>query len=487
MSVDADPDTTKTPGSKGAGLEDGLLRAARSCFETGGLQALCELTRVACVSPAYDADWLERGEILRAAGMLAEWFEGRALEGSSVEVVTIEGRTPLLLAEVGATGGRPGSTALVYGHLDKQPPLGGWREGLQAFEPVLEGDRLYGRGTADDGYSLFAATAAIEALQREGAGHPRVVVLIEASEESGSPDLPAYLDALSSRIGRPSVVVCLDSGCATYDRLWVTTSLRGVISATLRVEVLEQGVHSGAAGGIVPSSFRLLRRLLDRIEDPSTGEMLVPELHVPLPERRRLEIERLVGELGEAAAGTFPSVPGLELSGAGPLDRVVRGTWEPSLSVTGADGLPPVGEAGNVLRPFTALKLSIRTPPTCDVAAAAAAVEERLLADPPEGARVSLAWDSPGSGWESPEPSPWLDEALEEASLECFGRPPGAIGVGGSIPFLAELSSRYPGAQLVATGVLGPESNAHGPNEFLHVPTAVALAGCLAHLLRAVP
>ncbi len=483
-----DPDTIGPLAAGSARAADELLGLARACFEEAGLEALGDYTRIACVSPAYDAAWREHGEIGRAARLLAEWFEGRGLERSSVEVVTLGDRTPLLLAEVGATDeSRSGSTALVYGHLDKQPPLGGWREGLGAFEPVREGDRLYGRGTADDGYALFAATAAVEALQRGGAGHPRVVVLVESSEESGSPDLPAYLDALAGRIGRPSVVVCLDSGCATYDRLWVTTSLRGVVSATLRVEVLEQGVHSGSAGGIVPSSFRLLRRLLDRVEDSTTGDLLVPELHVALPERRRREIERLAEELGDAAAGSFPSVPGLELSGSSPVERVVRGTWEPSLSVTGVEGIPPLGEAGNVLRPFTALKLSFRIPPGCDVAAAAAAVEARLLADPPEGARVTLTWDAPGSGWEAPEAAPWLEDALREASLACFGRPPGATGEGGSIPFLAELSARYPGAQLVATGVLGPESNAHGPNEFLHVPTAVAVAGCVAHLLRVVP
>lgn len=461
---------------------------ARDGFERGALRALCEYTEIACLSPAFDPAWREHGAIARAAELLRTWCADRMLPGAAVEIVELLGRSPVLLAELPASDpARRRSTSLVYGHLDKQPPLGMWRDGLAPFRAVREGDRLYGRGTADDGYATFAAFAAFEALARTGTGHGRLVLLVESGEESGSPDLDAYLDALSGRIGQPGLVVCLDSGCVTYDRLWVTTSLRGNIVATLRVDVLEEGVHSGSAGGIVPSSFRVLRCLLDRIEDARSGELLLPELHADPPAHRRTEAELLASELGEVAAGTFPAVPGLELLGADPADRVLRGTWGPALAVTGADGLPQVGEAGNVLRPFTAVKISIRLPPGCDARRAMRAVGDALTTDPPHRASVELTWESPGDGWDAPAPAAWLARALGEASTACFGAPPRSMGLGGSIPFMATLGKRYPGAQILATGVLGPESNAHGPNEFLHLPTAGAVAGCVAHVLGTAP
>lgn len=466
-----------------------LLRdAVRASFERDVLPDLCAYTAIACLSSAFDPSWQESGEIRRAAQLLRSWCARRSVPGASVEVVELAGRSPVLFAEVAASDPeRAGSTALVYGHLDKQPPLGTWRTGLEPFRAVREGDRLYGRGTADDGYATFAAFEAFAALAATGTPHGRLLLLVESGEESGSPDLASYLDALSARIGQVDLVVCLDSGCVTYDRLWVTTSLRGNIVATLRVDVLEQGVHSGSAGGIVPSSFRVARALLDRIEDARTGAMLLDELQAEIPRHRRDEAELLGSEYGAGAGGTFPTVDGLQLAGDDPADRVLRGTWGPALAVTGADGLPTLAEAGNVLRPYTALKLSIRLPPGCSARRAMDAVDAAVTTGPPHGARVQLTWESPGDGWDAPAMAPWLTDALEQASLACFGAPPRSMGLGGSIPFLATLGTRFPGAQILATGVLGPGSNAHGPDEFLHLPTAEAVTASVAHVLGALP
>src|SRR5882762_10533233 len=186
----------------------------------------------------------------------------------------------------------------------------GWGEGLGPWTPVRRGNRLYGRGAGDDGYAAFAALTAIEALQAQGVRHSRCVVLIEASEESGSPDLPAYVEKLAERI-RPGLVVCLDSGCGDYEHLWATTSLRGVVSGTLKVEVLGEGVHSGAASGIVPSSFRLLRQVLDRLEDHRTGKILVEECHVEIPPGRLAEVRAVATVLGDEVLRRFPLVPGM--------------------------------------------------------------------------------------------------------------------------------------------------------------------------------
>jgi len=404
-------------------------------------------------------------------------------------VVAPPGRTPLLLVDVPGTPGPPGTGAgpavLVYGHLDKQPPQGEWRPGLGPYEPVLQGDRLYGRGTADDGYSVFAALVALQALAAAGVSAPRVMVLIEASEESGSPDLGAYLRDLQPRLGTPELVVCLDSGCLTYDRLWLTTSLRGNLVLTLRVDVLTEGVHSGMAGGIVPSSFRILRQLLSRVEDERTAQILPPFLHAEVPEPARRELASVAESLGDAADHPFPTVPGLRLEGTSVADRLTRNAWGPALAVTGMDGIPATRDAGNVLRPCTTAKISLRLPPTVDATSAAGDLVQLLTADPPAGARVTVTTETPADGWVAPDPAPWVRDALDRGSRQSFGAPPGSLGEGGTIPFMPALSRRFPDTQFVATGVLGPGSNAHGPNEFLHLPMAEAVTCAVAHLVAA--
>jgi len=449
---------------------------------------LHDYIRIPNVSVAYDAAWDEAGHMARATELLRDWCRRHAdegLAGATVEVHEIEGRTPVLLVDVPPFGdGSPDDTVLLYGHLDKQPPFSGWREGLGPWEPVIEGDRLYGRGAADDGYSTFSAVAALEAVRAAGGSHSRCVVLIEASEESGSPDLPAHLDALGDRLGEPSLVVALDSWCGDWDRLWITTSLRGLVDMTVEVEVLTEGVHSGSAGGVVPSSFRVLRSLLSRIEDERSGELLMRELHVDIPERRLRQITATAPELGDFAdrfpfAGdTRPERPSTE-------QMLIARTWQPSLEVVGIDGAPPTGEAGNVLRPGTAVKLSVRVPPTGDPVAAAEAIERRLTADPPYDARVTVRRGAAEPGWHAPPEVPWLARAIESASVAAFGESPRALGEGGTIPFMGMLGERFPEAQFVITGVLGPESNAHGPNEFLHLPTARRVTTAVAHIVDA--
>ncbi len=433
---------------------------------------------IPCLSPDFDEDWEAHGHLAEAASLLHGWASDRAVDGLRADVVGAPRRTPLLLVDAPPTAGA-GGTVLVYGHLDKQPPLGEWREGLGPYTPKREGDRLYGRGTGDDGYALFAAVTAVELLDGAGIPRPRVIVLVEASEESGSPDLPAHLADVGDRLGSPDLVVCLDSGCLTYDRLWLTSSLRGNLIATVTVQVLTEGVHSGSAGGIVPTSFRLLRTLLDRLEDPHTGEVRLASLHAEVP-----------GPATGAppdweAAEVFPIVPGLELDGASDRDRLTRRAWAPAMAVTGMDGIPAVRDGGNVLRPFTTAKISLRLPPTVDASKARDAVESVLLADPPSGACVRVHFDALGTGWAAPPLEQWVDAAFTRASEELFGAAPGVLGEGGSIPFLAMLGDRYPGVPLVATGVLGPGSNAHGPNEFLHLPMAEAVTVATARLVQA--
>ncbi|HET7544120.1 MAG TPA: M20/M25/M40 family metallo-hydrolase [Polyangiaceae bacterium] len=436
-------------------------------------------------SPSFDAQWRQAGHMDRAVELLAGWARQALPEGATLEVVRLGERTPLIFIDVPGTGGAAGDTVLLYGHLDKQPEMTGWREGLGPWQPVLEGDKLYGRGAADDGYAIFASLTALAALRRDRVPHARAVVLIEACEESGSYDLPAYIEHLAPRIGELSLVVCLDSGCANYDQLWSTTSLRGLIVGTLEVSLLREGVHSGDGSGVVASSFRVTRQLLERLEDANTGEIKLAALHVPIPSERAAQARAAARVIGPEVWQKLPLQAGARAVLDDNAELILNRTWRPALAITGAEGLPPIESAGNVLRPLTRLKLSLRVPPRLDAKEAFALVKAVLENDPPYGAKVSFSGDGGSNGWDAPPLAPWLASALETASTRHFGRPAMYLGEGGSIPFMAMLGEKFPKAQFCITGVLGPGSNAHGPNEFLHLPTARKLTLCVADVLAA--
>jgi acetylornithine deacetylase/succinyl-diaminopimelate desuccinylase-like protein len=444
------------------------------------LDTLIEYVRIPNKSPMFDPDWEAHGHMEAAVQLMSSWVADHAVPGMTLEVLRIPGRTPLLYVDVPGT---VDDCVLLYGHLDKQPEFSGWSGGLEPWKPVLRDGRLYGRGGADDGYAVFSSLAAIRALHAQGVPHARCVILIEASEESGSPDLPAHIEALGSRIGSPSLVVCLDAECGNYEQLWCTTSLRGNIVGDLRVEILSEGVHSGGASGIVPSSFRIVRELLSRIEHSASGAILIEELNLPIPPDRLTQAAAAAQVLGESVFSRFPLVAGARPVATDPLELLLSNTWKPSLSVTGVDGIPPLHSAGNVLRPYTTLKLSFRLPPTMDPARAAAVLKRTLESDPPYGAKVSFTTRGPSVGWNAPPVAEWLESSMHRASRAFFGRDAMYMGTGGSIPFIGMLGERFPGTQFLITGVLGPNSNAHGPNEFLHIETAKRLTACVAHVL----
>ena len=437
-------------------------------------------------SPMFDADWQAHGYMDQAVTLMETWAKAQDLPGMTVEVMRLEGRTPLIFLDIPAQGEASGDDCvLLYGHLDKQPEMTGWDEDLGPWKPVLKGDRLYGRGGADDGYAIFGSLTAILALRDQNVPHARCVVMIEACEESGSYDLPAYVDHLAPRIGKPSLVVCLDSGCGNYDQLWCTTSLRGLAGGNLRVDVLHEGVHSGDASGIVPSSFRVLRELLDRVDDEKTGTIRLDGLFVDIPAERKEQAAKVAEVLGDEVWNKFPLMEGMVAMAADNTERVLNRTWRPALSITGVDGMPPLSSAGNVLRPFTAVKLSLRLPPTLDGTAAGNLLRDTLLKDPPNGAKVSFELEKSSAGWNAPALAPWLEQAIDAASQGSFGKPAMYMGEGGSIPFMGMLGEKFPGAQFMITGVLGPHSNAHGPNEFLHIPMGKGVTACVAQVVAA--
>ena len=446
---------------------------------------LTDYIRVPAKSPHFDPQWAAHGHIERVVRQAEAWVRAQPVAGLAVEFVRLQGRTPVLFFEVPARGTNHERTVLLYGHLDKQPEMTGWRSDLGPWTPKYENGKLYGRGGADDGYAVYASLAALGAMQAEGLPHARCVGLIETCEESGSYDLPAYLDHLAPRMGDVDFVVGLDSGCGDYERLWVTTSLRGLAAGTLAVEVLTEGVHSGDASGVVPSSFRIARALVDRLEDATSGRIRPADFHAPIPDERIEQARAAADILGDIVVRKYPFAGRTAPMTSDRVEAMLNRTWRPALSVTGADGLPAIASAGNVLRPRTALKLSLRLPPTVPGETATAAMRRLLEADPPHGANVSFEPDQGATGWNAPPTATWLAAALESASRAFYGRPAGAMGEGGTIPFMGMLGRKFPQAQFLITGVLGPRSNAHGPNEFLHVPYAKKLTACVASVLAA--
>ena len=457
-------------------------------------------------SPMFDADWAAHGHIDTVVQRAAAWVESRKLAGLKLEVLRIPNddgspRTPAIFFELPATraGGNDADapTVLLYGHLDKQPEFSGWRADLGPWTPKIDGDKLYGRGGADDGYAIYAAVSALEALDAQGVGRPRCVGLIETCEESGSGDLPAYIDALNARLGKVSLVVCLDSGAGNYEQLWLTTSLRGNVTGTLKVEVLTEGIHSGDSSGLVPSSVRVMRQLLDRLEDSATGRLLPAALHCEIPAARIEQARATAAILGDEVWKRMPWACGADGGLVLPTttdntEALLNRTWRPTLSVTGAEGFPAIADAGNVLRPFTAFKLSLRLPPLVDGHGAAVQLKQLLEDNAPYNAKVTFvpdgrvgAWGA--TGWNAPDVEPWLQTALDAASNAHYGAPCGTIGQGGTIPLMSLLQKGFPQAQMMVCGVLGPKSNAHGPNEFLHLPYGKKLTAAVAEVIAAMP
>jgi acetylornithine deacetylase/succinyl-diaminopimelate desuccinylase-like protein len=459
--------------------------------------ALHRYIEVPAKSPMFDADWSSNGYVDRVVRDAATWVEGKKLSGLKLEVIRLQGRTPVILFEVPATKVDSVDTVLLYGHLDKQPEFNGWRNDLGPWTPKYVDGMLYGRGGADDGYAVYASLAAIMALDAQNIPRPRCVGLIESCEESGSFDLPHYLQVLKPRLGNVSLVVCLDSGAGNYDQLWLTTSLRGMVSGVLKVEVLTEGVHSGDASGLVPSSFRILRQVLDRLEDSQTGELLPQSFHCDVPASRLKEAQAAGAILQDEVYKRFPWACGADGAFAlptttDPAQALINRTWKPTLSVTGVDGLPDMGSAGNVLRPYTAFKLSLRLPPLVDGHEASMKLKQLLEDNAPYNAKVTFHPDGRAgqlgaTGWSAPDLAPWLHDALNAASTAQFGVPVGFIGQGGTIPLMSMLAKGFPQAQMMVCGVLGPKSNAHGPNEFLHVPYGKKLTASVAQVMAACP
>ncbi len=480
-----------------AGMLDATAALAHASeqWDSDIVRQITDYIQIPAKSPGFDQDWAEHGYLETVLRNAASWVEAQKVEGLTLEIVRLPGRTPVLFFEIAATKPMSAQTVLMYGHLDKQPEFTGWRSDLGPWTPKYEDGKLYGRGSADDGYAVYASIAAVQALKAQNAPHPRIVGLIETCEESGSYDLLPYVDALRQRLGDVSLVICLDSGAGNYDQLWLTTSLRGMASGTLKVEILTEGVHSGDASGLVPSSFRIMRQVLDRLEDSKTGRLLPQSFHCEVPAERLAQATATAAILGDEVYKRFPwahydcggSTAFALPTTTDPVQALLNRTWTPTLSVTGAEGFPALKDAGNVLRPYTAFKLSLRLPPLIDAASAVQELKSLLEDNAPYQAKVTFESNGGATGWNAPDTAPWFEAALNRASQAHFGTSCGYIGQGGTIPLMNMLSEGFPKAQMMVCGVLGPKSNAHGPNEFLHVPYAKKLTAAVAEVIAQLP
>jgi acetylornithine deacetylase/succinyl-diaminopimelate desuccinylase-like protein len=480
-----------------AGLLDNAAALAHTTeqWDRDIVKQLTDYIAIPAKSPTFDKEWVQHGYIETVVRNAASWVEAQKVAGLTLEIVRLPGRTPVLFFEVAATRAASAQTVLMYGHLDKQPEFTGWRADLGPWQPKYEDGKLFGRGGADDGYAVYASIAAVQALKAQNVPHPRIVGIIETSEESGSPDLLPYVDALRARLGEVALVICLDSGAGNYDQLWLTTSLRGMASGTLKVEILTEGIHSGDASGLVPSSFRIMRQVLDRLEDSKTGRLLPQSFHCEMPAERLAQAKATAAILGDEVYKRFPwahydcggSTTFALPTTTDPVQALVNRTWMPTLSVTGAEGFPSLQDAGNVLRPYTAFKLSLRLPPLVEAAQAVRELKALLEDNAPYQAKVTFEGGSAATGWNAPATANWFERALDEASQAHFGAGCGYIGQGGTIPLMNMLSKGFPQSQMMVCGVLGPRSNAHGPNEFLHVPYAKKLTAAVAQVIARLP
>ncbi|GIS48159.1 MAG: hypothetical protein Ct9H90mP21_0660 [Methanobacteriota archaeon] len=335
-----------------------LMDRSEEIWESSILPSLSDFIGIKALSPLFEPNWAEMGELDATIELFCEWLDDQGIEGMSYEKHRIGELSPVLIVTIEGTG--PGEV-IFYSHLDKQPSKPElWSEGLHPLKAVRRDPWLYGRGSVDDGYGGYLCATSVRLLQEAGAPHPRCTMIIETCEESGSFDLPPYLEELTERLGNPDMVVVLDSGGPDYDHIWMTEALRGLVSGTLSVKVSHEGIHSGNSGGSIPSSFRIQRILLDRVEDSSSGKVTIPEMHVEIPEEVRENAISLREIVGDSIWEQFPTVDTLRQASETTEDMIVAMNWEPTLSIIGADGIPSVQDAGksppNEHRPETELQ-----------------------------------------------------------------------------------------------------------------------------------
>lgn len=448
------------------------------------LEGLCRHVEIPAVSGSFDKNWEARGELLNALNEAVRWAKTQ-LPHAYFEVSSLPNCPPVLYMDIPAFGGHTGKSVLCYGHLDKQPETVGWDADLGPWKPVVKEGKLWGRGCVDDGYNFYSIVTAVKALEETKTAHPRITGLYETDEESGSRDMAKYIAQYKDRIGKPGMVCILDLFAVDDQRVWLTQSLRGIVALTVKVSVLKKASHSGTASGIVPSSFRIMRILLDRLENAETGEVLIPSMYSEIPEEYIQGAHKLAETFDPRQAFSYEGDTVSMKDSA--FDAVIAGNWKPTLSVLGADGLPPPDKASGLVRTHTTLKLSFRIPPGVNAEQALADVKARLTTDIPYHASVTITDEHSAPGFAAPLMPDWLKASANELSQAIFGHDVGYTFTGGSIGVITDFAKAFPDAFFINTGALLPDSSAHAPNENLQLDYAEKLTLWVAELFARVP
>ncbi len=448
------------------------------------LEALSRFISIPAKSKDFDDQWQEHGFLHRSLEEGKSWAQKHFPSGT-FEIIQLPGIPPVLFFDIPATGGHTGKPVLFYGHFDKQPETSGWDEGLGPWTPVVKNGRLYGRGAVDDGYCFYSTLTAVKALEVSGKSHPRICGLFETDEESGSTDLAQYINMLKDRVGSPAFICILDLFATDFSRVWITQSLRGIVGLIVKVSVLSAPSHSGVASGIVPSSFRIMRALLDRLEDSRTGEVLIKSMHSPIP-GYILDMAKDISAEYDPRTG-FKYHAGTQSAQPDAYTALIAGTWKPTLSVLGADGLPPTATASGLVRSSTSLKLSFRIPPGVNARAALDDTIRALTTDVPYNATVEISQASASEGFCAPEWPQWLRQSSEKITRNLFGTSVGSVLCGASIGTLPAFQAAFPGAPFINTGALGPDSGAHAANEWLDLAYVEKLTEWVAEVVGSIP
>ncbi len=457
------------------------LEEAKKDFDNEILPALEEFVRIDNLSPSFDPNWETNGKAEKAGMHLINWAKSQGIKGLKAELYKEPGKTHMVFIEIESQG--IDKTILLYGHFDKQPALGEWAEGLYPNKPVLKDGLLYGRGASDDGYALFAFIESIKLIQNQNLKHGKIIITLESGEESGSADLVPLLISLKDRIGNPDLMVCMDSGCKDYSSFWLTTSLRGAANFELEIQCLKEDVHSGEGSGVAPDSFTILRMLLDRLEDSKTSKVIVP-INVEIPKYRIEDAKKLGDYLKEKTVNDLIKLE----DGVKPLsedyqEAILNNTWRPSITIIGLTGLPKAEGASNVLRKNLKATISIRLPPTLNCKDAEKVVIDTLTKNPPYNAKITAKCLVSMNGWAAKDMNPCLKKSFAESSKFLFGKDYYNCGEGGSIPFVSQLGELYPKCEILVTGVLGPNSNAHCTNECLNIDYTIKMIVALSHAI----
>jgi len=417
------------------------------------------------LSRNFDPEWETNGLLEQACNLCLEYAQEIGVQGYEARLYKDPGTTPLIFGSIAATKPEGHKNMMMYGHIDKQPHLtDGWREGLHPFKHVEENGLLYGRGSVDDGYNWFTVLALVKALQQLGIPHDRFILFYECDEESSSKDIPYYLNKFKDTIQVPDVMFCLDATSISRDIFSVSTTLRGCLNFDLKVRVLEKSMHSGVGSGIVPSSFRIARQLLDRIECPKSGK-IIDDLQVEIPGDKLEQAVKAAKIQGTGVYDKFCFCKGVQPVSQDVQELYLNNIWRAQLEITGQSGIPLLQHSGNVLREETVLRCSLRLPPTLSGEEAFKTVHALLTQDVPYNAQVEVTSQGAGNGWSANQIPERVVEILDRHNQEIFGNPTLMYGCGGSIPFIKTIQDLLPSTLLFVSGVVLPDSNMHGPNE----------------------